>query len=252
MTLGRLATRALTTVFAAVAFGAAAVPSPTLHAAPAPPPIPAPAPATDGAAPLVPIPAGCLAPDRADVAFVGEAIDKDFERVRYQIVQLRAGSSMEYSVKGIVDVLYFDDAKFLDVGEEYLVGARFEPEFGELTSSIRPDEPLFGGNDVIGLEDTDIDCPVIDDPVRTVRPDGSSVDSGVLAPMFDDKRKLFATIGVPTAIVFGVLAALVVLRWLLGLGFAGIFALGRAAVTPTEDHRAVRVRRHRTPTDAES
>lgn len=218
-------------------------------------PVPAPAPPTtvapvgDGAAPLVPIPAGCVAPEPADVAFVGLAVDKDFERVRYRIVQLRSGSAIGYSVDGLVDVLYFDDAKFLDVGEEYLVGARFRPAYGALQSTIRPEEPLFGGNDVIGLEDTDIDCPTVDDPVRTVRPDGAGVDSGVLTPLFDDKRKLFATVGVPTAVAFGVVAALVLARWLLGLGFAGIFALGRAAVTPTEDHRAVRVRRHRIDPD---
>lgn len=218
-------------------------------------PVPTPAPTTtvaiagDGAAPLVPVPAGCLAPEPADVAFVGLAVDKDFEKVRYQILQLRAGSAIGYAVEGLVDVLYFDDAKFLDVGEEYLVGARFRPAFGLLQSTIRPEEPLFGGNDVIGLEDTDIDCPTLDDPVRTVRPDGSGVDSGVLTPLLDDKQKLFATVGVPTAVAFGVVAALVLVRWLLGLGFLGIFALGRAAVTPTEDHRAVRVRRHRPETE---
>lgn len=249
MRLLPLAARALASVVAAAALVAVAAPG-SLHAAPAPVPTPAPVDPADGRAPLVPVPAGCLAPEPADLAFVGEVVDKDFERVRYRIVQLRAGSAIGYSVDGLIDILYFDDAKFLDVGESYLVGARFRPEFGSLTSSIRPDEPLFGGNDVIGLEDTDIECPVIDDPVRTVGPDGSSVDSGVLSPLFDDKRKLFATVGVPTAVVFGIVAALVVARWLLGLGLAGIFALGRAAVTPTEDHRAVRVRRHRRSDDA--
>lgn len=245
-----LAARVLASVVAAAALVGIGAPGSILHAAPEPAPAPA-APA-DARSPLVPTPAGCLAPDPADLAFVGEVVDKDFERVRYEIVQLRAGSTIGYSVKGVIDVLYFDDAKFLEVGEQYLVGARFRPEFGALTSSIRPDEPLFGGNDVIGLEDTDIDCPLIDDPVRTVQPDGAAVDSGVLSPLFDDKRKLFATIGVPTAIAFGVIAALVIVRWLLGLGFTGIFALGRAAVTPTEDHRSVRVRRHRPPDDLPS
>ena len=252
MRLLPVAARALASVVAAAALIAIGAPGSVLHASPVPVPVPAPVGPADGRVPLVPIPAGCLAPDPADLAFVGEVVDKDFERVRYQIVQLRAGSAIGYSVDGVIDVLYFDDAKFLEVGEQYLVGARFRAEFGALASRIRPEEPLFGGNDVIGLEDTDIDCPVADDPVRTVQPDGSAVDSGVLSPLFDDKRKLFATVGVPTAIAFGVVAALVVFRWLLGLGLTGIFALGRAAVTPTEDHRSVRVRRHRPPDDSSS
>ena len=43
--------------------------------------------------------------------------------------------------------------------------------------------------------------------------------------------------------------ALVLLRGLLSLGFRGIFALGRDAVTPHPDRRAQRVRRHHTADD---
>jgi hypothetical protein len=213
-------------------------------AAPEPPPPTSLAPDEDRA-PLVPVPVGCSSPEPADVAFVGLAVAKDFEKVRYEIVQLRAGSATGNAIDGLVDVLYLEDAKFLDVGEEYLVGARFDPEYGQLFSTVRPPEPLFGGNDVIGLDDTDTDCPVIDDPVRTLKTDGSSVDSGVLSPLFDDKRTLLATLGVPSAIAFGVILALVLLRYVWGFALKGIFELGRAAVTPAVDHRAIRVRAHR-------
>lgn len=210
-------------------------------AAPAPDPV---APSTDDGG-LIDVPVGCVVPAPADVAFVGTAIDKDFEKVRYRIVQLRAGSITGYSVDGLVDVLYLDDAKFVDLDEDYLVGARFDPDFGTLFSTVRPAEPLFGGNDVIGLEDTDIDCPVLDDPVRTVLPDGSSVDSGVISPLLDDKRRLLATLGVPTAIVFAALIGLVLLRQVWHLFLKGIFELGRSAVTPAPDHKSIRVREHR-------
>lgn len=211
-------------------------------AAPGPP-----APPVDdgGRTPLIPVPIGCPSPDPADVAFIGEAIAKDFEKVRYEIIQLRAGTATGNAIDGLVDVLYFDDTKFVDVGEQYLVGARFDAEFGQLFSTVRPNEPLFGGNDVIGLNDTDIECPVLDDPVRTLRPDGTSVDSGVLSPLFEDKRKLLATLGVPTAIAFAVIIGLVLLRSVWWLALKGIFELGRAAVTPTTDHRAIRIRTHR-------
>lgn len=194
---------------------------------------------------LLDVPIGCVVPDPADVAFIGTAVAKDFEKVRYEIVQLRAGSITGYSIDGLVDVLYLEDAKFVDLDQDYLVGARFDPDFGVLFSTVRPAEPLFGGNDVIGLNDTDIECPIIDDPVRTVLPDGTSVDSGVISPLLDDKKTLLATIGVPTAIAFGALIGFVLLRQVWHYFFKGVFELGRAAVTPTPDHKSVRVREHR-------
>jgi hypothetical protein len=208
-------------------------------------PEPAPEPAPEEQSGFIDVPVGCPVPPPADVAFVGTAVAKDFEKVRYEIVQLRAGSITGYTVDGVVDVLYLDDTKFVDVDEEYLVGARFDPDFGALFSTIRPAAPLFGGNDVIGLNDTDIECPTIDDPVRTVMPDGTSVDSGVISPLLDDKKTLLATLGVPTAIVFAALIGLVLLRKVWHLFLKGIFELGRAAVTPTPDHKSVRVREHR-------
>ena len=180
------------------------------------------------------------------MAFVGTAVAKDFEKVRFEIIQLRAGSASGYAIDGLIDVLYLEDAKFLDVDEEYLVGARFDPELGGLFSNVRAPEPLFGGNDVIGLNDTDVECPVIDDPVRTLQPNGESVDSGVVTPLFRDKRLLLATLGVPVAIAFAVVIGLVLLRNVWGLVIKGIFELGRAAVTPAPDHTSVRVREHRT------
>jgi hypothetical protein len=195
---------------------------------------------------LIQIPPGCIAPDPANVAFVGKAVAKDFEKVRFEIVQLRAGSASGYAIDGLIDVLYLEDAKFLEVDEEYLVGARFEPALGGLYSNVRPPEPLFGGNDVIGLNDTDVECPVIDDPVRTLQPDGASVDSGVVTPLFREKRLLLATLGVPLALAFAIVIGLVLLRNVWGLFMKSIFELGRAAVTPTPDHTSVRVREHHT------
>ena len=209
-------------------------------------PVPEPSNDVETARPgLLDVPVGCAAPDPADVAFIGTAVAKDFEKVRYKILQLRAGSISGYSIEGLVDVLYLDDAKFINLDENYLVGARFDLDLGALLSTIRPDEPLFGGNNVIGLEDTDVECPVIENAVRTVHPDGTSVDSGVLSPLLDNKRTLFATLGVPTAIAFAVLIGLVLLRQAWRHFMRGVFALGRAAVTPAPDHASMRVREHR-------
>ena len=75
--------------------------------------------------------------------------------------------------------------------------------------------------------------------------DGTSVDSGVLSLLTDDRRLVLATLAVPTTIAFAALLALVVLRVFGRLAVGGVFQLGRAAVTPVHDHRAVRVRSHR-------
>jgi hypothetical protein len=82
--------------------------------------------------------------------------------------------------------------------------------------------------------------------VRTLQPNGESVDSGVVTPLFRDKRLLLAALGVPVAIAFAVVIGLVLLRNVWGLIIKSIFELGRAAVTPIPDHTSVRVREHHT------
>ncbi len=215
--------------------------------APPPPDSTTPDAAAGGTNHLVEIPEGCPQPDVAVLAFVGTVVGKDdvVQVVRFDIDQLRAGSTSTWAVDGLIDVRFGDDYRFLDVGEQYLVGAGFDPEYGALSSSVRPSEPDFGGNDVVGVDDSSIDCPAVDDPVRTLMVDGTDVDSGVMSLLFDDRRVLLATIAVPSAIAFVALVVLVLLRMAVGLAGKGVFQLGRAAVTPVPDHRAVRIRRHR-------
>ncbi len=200
---------------------------------------------------LVPVPAGCTAPEPADVVFVGTATGKDHrdQFVRFQIDQVRAGSTRQWAVGGLIDIRYGADYRFLDEGEQYLVGAGFDPEYGRLSSTVRPPTPLFGGNDVIGLEDASVECPEFEDPVRTLLVDGSGVDSGLMSLLLDDRRLLAATVLVPTAIAFAVLLALVLVRRLWGFAMKGVMELGRSAVTPTPDHKAVRIRAHNHPGD---
>jgi hypothetical protein len=233
-----------------VAFGAAPV-----EAAPAPDdPAPA-APVSPSGAPqpgvqpewLIPVPVGCPVPTQADAVFTGRMIGKDdvTQVVRFRIDELRAGSADPWAINGLIDVRYGPDYRFLTKGEQYLIGVGLDPDYGMPASTVRPAEPTFGGNDVVGVDDIAVDCPTLDDPIRTLQVDGTSIDSGVLSLMTDDRRLLLATLAVPAAIVFAVLLALVLLRLFGGLAFRGVFQLGRAAVTPVPDHRAVRVRTHR-------
>jgi hypothetical protein len=197
---------------------------------------------------LIQIPAGCPPVDPADVAFVGTVLAKDeFVQkgtVRWQIDQVRDGNTAPFSVDGVLDVRFGPDSQYLDIGEQYLVSAAFDSSIGTLTSRASPDAPLFGGDAVVGLEDTETVCPVVDDPVQTINVDGTPVETGLLTPLTEDKGLLLATIAVPAVIVGLVLIGLVLLRRFADIGFRGIFALGRAAVVPSGDHRAARVRRH--------
>ena len=91
---------------------------------------------------------------------------------------------------------------------------------------MRPPEPDFGGNDVVGVNDSSVVCPTVDDPVRTLMVDGTDVDSGVMSLLFDDKRVLLATLAVPAAIAFAALIVLVLLRMAIGLAGKGVLELG--------------------------
>ncbi len=181
------------------------------------------------------------------MVFTGTMIGKDdvTQTVRYRIDQIRAGSAEPWAISGLIDVRYGPDYRFLAKGDQYLIGAGLDPTYGVLASTVRPAEPSFGGNDVIGVDDLAVDCPSLDDPIRTLNLDGTSIDSGVLSLMTDDRRLLLATLAVPAAIVFVALLALVLLKSFGSLAILGMFQLGRAAVTPVYDHRAVRVRTHR-------
>lgn len=212
-------------------------------------PPPTPVPVEDGAAAstLIPIPVGCPSPDPAAVVFAGTMVGKDdiTQTVRFEVDQVRAGAADPWAINGLIDVRYGDDYRFLVDGESYLVGAGVDPRFNTLASAVRPAQPVLGGNEVIGVDDLDLDCPDIDDPIRTLNLDGTSVDSGVLSLMTDDRRLLLATIVVPLFIVVGVLVALVLLRTSGRAALYGLVGLGRAALTPVVDHRATRVRTHR-------
>ncbi len=198
--------------------------------------------AADGSARqwLVPIPSGCQAPALPDVVFLGTLRAKDFRTGRFRIDQVRAGAIERYSYGDLVDVRFGIDTKNLETGTQYLVGASLDPQTAVLTSKIRAEEPLFGGNDVIGAAETDIECPVLRDPVRTVLPDGSSVDSGVLSPLADAERSLFRALLLPLGVALAAVFALVALRWLLtGIGW-GLRSFTRTISEPREVRAAVR------------
>jgi hypothetical protein len=233
---------------------AAAAPAQPFSQLPSQTPDPPPATTVSPPGPLTSVPDGCPTPEPASVAFVGTVTGKDdvAQVVRFQIDQLRAGSAGPWAIDGLIDVHFGGDYRFLETGHQYLVGAAYDPARGALASHVKPPKADFGGNDVIGVNDKSVKCPKLDSPIRTLNVDGTDVKSGLLTLLFKDRRVLLATLAVPTVIAFVVLLALVILKMLASLVGKGIFSLGRAAVTPVPDHRAVRIRTHRDRDPADS
>ncbi len=170
--------------------------------------------------PLVVLGAGCVAPANPVAVFEGEITDAVATTARFRVTRLLAGSLQGYQVGDQVDVRYGDETRFLGVGETYIVGAGTAADDGALVSTVREPAPLFGGDAVVGLNDSDVDCPTLDDPVRTLLPDGSSVDTGVLAPLRGNGESLVGAVLRPVGIALLVLLALVLVKHLL-------FAIGR-------------------------
>ncbi len=178
--------------------------------------------------PLVVVPAGCLTPPPPIAVFIGTLAAADTTTARFAVQQIRAGSLDGYAVNTIVDVRYDDDIRFLHTGQQYLVGVIPDPLLRVLTSKVRVPAPLFGGDAVIGVDDTDVRCPRVEDGVKTLLADGTDVDTGVLAPLTTAKKSLLNAILKPLGIAFLVLVVLASMKLL-------IFAMVRAAREPPLD-----------------
>ena len=125
------AIRAAACVGLLVAAGVLGAPS-IAHAQeePAPPP---------GRQPLVNVPVGCPIQPLPDVVFVGTVVDSDFRTVRFRVDQVRAGDIGQFASSGLVDVRYGIDAKYLDEGDQYLIGALYDPNIQSLRSRVQPE-----------------------------------------------------------------------------------------------------------------
>ncbi|MFM7253458.1 MAG: hypothetical protein ACKO27_10390 [Ilumatobacteraceae bacterium] len=204
-------------------------PPPTTELAGTPlPTVPGQLPAAAG--PLVVVPAGCASPPAAVAVFEATIVGLTVDAARMQVTRMLAGSLDGYEISpSVVDVRYGDEVRFLEIGTDYLVGAGSD-DTTLLRSAVRDPRPLFGGDAVVGLDDSDIDCPELDDPVRTFLADGSLVDASLLTPLAGSGDDLRRAVLLPVAVAMAVLLALVVVKHL-------VFAFGRAlrdSVDPDE------------------
>lgn len=180
--------------------------------------------------PLVVLPAGCVTPVTPAVVFEGEITAAVADLARFRVIRVLSGSLQGHQTARGVDVKYGDETRFLAVGGTYIVGAGVSAIDEQLFSTVREPAPLFGGDAVVGADDTDVDCVSLDDPVRTLMPNGEQVDTGVLAPLDGQGHALLAA--VLKAVLWSSAALL-----LLVAGKHAVFATGRA------------VRRHRQLSD---
>lgn len=164
------------------------------------------------ATPTNTVPASCVIPTPVRATFVGTIVAADPRTARFRIDQMRGGTLEGYEATGLVDVLYEEDVRFLAIGDDYIVAVGVNAETGALYSKVRDPEPLFGGSQIIGMDNSDADCPEIEDAVRTLTIDGGPVESGVLAPLSNAKGRLVRAILLPFVWVFGGLLGLATLR----------------------------------------
>ena len=177
------------------------------------------------------------------MVFVGTLLDKDSRAARFRLEQVRAGSTDGYLITDLIDVRYDNDVRFLKQNERYLVGASPVGDSGILSSKVVAQEPLYGGNAVIGVNDATAECPLIGDPLRTLNVDGTPIESGVFNGLKGAQRDLLLAVLNPVLGAFGVVLALVLLRWL----FSAMFVVVRRAAQGVTAPTVRRDRRHHAP-----
>ncbi len=213
--------------------GAASVPTPTDPPPPGPPtsePLPTDPVDEDGGStddieetptvvtlPIIPLPAGCTAPTQPLVVFLGTVVERDDRTARFRIDDIRAGSTFPFGAINDdgdeeIDVRYGLDVQYLQAGEQYLVGAVVDPDLGFLVSRTSEPTPNFGGDEVIGVSETDVSCPTYEDPMATLHPDGAPIEGSMFEPFFDARVRILAAFLVPFGIVVAAIFVLASMR----------------------------------------
>lgn len=161
--------------------------------------------------PTTTIPEGCIVPTPVQATFVGDVTVTDRRTARFSVVQMRGGSLEGYTSGDLVDVDYAEDVRFVKVGATYIVAVGVDQSTGRLFSKVRDPEPLLGSSQVIGLN-SGVDCPEIEDAVRTLTMEARPVDSGVLTPLRDARSRLVRSLVLPAVWVLVALIGLATVK----------------------------------------
>ena len=190
--------------------------------------------------PLIVVPSGCAAAPPALAVFEGVAKAATADSVQFEILQVRAGSLDGWATAGRrsrINIFYGRDARFLEIDRPYLVGVAREPSRDLLVSQVREAAAMFGGDAVIGIDESDVECPRIDVQVLTLTTDGQRVDAGLLSGLSGSGQSMVEAFVRPAVIAFAVLLLLVTIKHLL-------FAFARSIRDIEVAPRVERTRRH--------
>ncbi len=181
--------------------------------------------------PLIPVPTGCAAPRMPHVVFVGEVVNRDYRTIRFEIERIRSGRSDPFALGDRIDVRYGIDAQYLDDGESYLVAAVVDPDLGLLVSRVSEPIENFGGDEVIGVTETDVNCPDFEDPMQTLHLDGTPIDASVIKPFLDARIRIVSALVLPFALAMGAIFVLAAFRLSVSGLYRSVVDSGRSRYT---------------------
>jgi hypothetical protein len=157
------------------------------------------------------IPEGCFPQALPQVVFIGKVSNVADESVSFAIQKTITGDASGYVTgDGTVEVQYGTDAKFVDEGKTYIVGAVTDPFLPILVSKLRATTTTLGAE--LGQTNTGDACPTFEDAIITLNENGTSVDTGVFRPLRENKLLIIAVLILSVAIAFGGLVAVVVMQ----------------------------------------
>ncbi len=156
----------------------------------------------------------CEPPAPADVVFIGRLVDAADGVGRFVVRVVREDPTGLLAAGRPVDIRIGDDLRFLVYGRDYLVAADHTAD-NALRSKVRQPEPIFGGDQVVDVNDFGVQCPALVDPIAIRNDDGTAVDTGVLSGFLDDRRGIALAIGIPVLAVSGLLVLVWGLRRLI-------------------------------------
>lgn len=167
------------------------------------------------------LPPSCTPPPPPDVVFVGRIIDAAGGVGRFIVTAIRSDPKQMLAEGRPVDVRIGADLRFLVYNENYLVAAEHTPD-NALRSKVRQPLPVFGGDQVVGIDDFGPQCPALSDPIVLRNDNGSPIDTGVLSGFLDDRRGIARSILIPVLAVLGALVVIWALRRLIVYATRGL------------------------------
>ncbi len=131
---------------------------------------------------------------------------------RFNVDSVRSGSIDGFGNGRQIDIDFGADKQFLLLNHTYVAAVAADPVTGKLVSKLKIQPAMFGGNQVIGVDDKPNNCPKVVDTIITTEVDGKPVDTGMLSRFKADKKDIALAFAKPTAAIFAVLLALVLLK----------------------------------------